>query len=480
METEQQEQQETEQHIEKTGGSGGGEQKAPNETANTQARCLGKELLKESSSLPKPQPQETQSPVPEIHLAASSVSGSGNPCAMGTAEIMWETEGGHLKASSTGKKALKILLIGHQFQVPSEGQAKADALAKFTDIEVCAITPQRYREGENTWRFPTTPLSDSYQFHVERVRLPWAGLAKWYLHWYPDLPKTLCAFQPDIIDVWEEPWSLLSAEVCWLRDRMIPNARIISETEQNIGRILPPPFEWFRSYTFGKADFLIGRNTQALSVARAKGYHGPSRVIGNGVDTNLFRPLDRAMCRRKLGISGFAVGYAGRLVSEKGLKDLVEAVSNMDSDVTLWVCGSGPLRDELQASGPKVHVSEGIPRARLPEYYNAIDVLVLPSHTTNRWKEQFGRVLIEAQACGTPVVGSDSGAIPEVIGNAGIIFSEGDIRELQTAIERIKGNEQLREDLSDAGREQVKRLYSWDSIAIQMREVYIDIQAAVA
>jgi glycosyltransferase involved in cell wall biosynthesis len=71
---------------------------------------------------------------------------------------------------------------------------------------------------------------------------------------------------------------------------------------------------------------------------------------------------------------------------------------------------------------------------------NCFDVLALPSLTRSTWKEQYGRVIGEAMACGLPVVGSDSGAIPEVIGNAGLVVKEGDAGALASAIERLIQN----------------------------------------
>ena len=392
------------------------------------------------------------------------------------AETVWEGEGGSLGAAPRLARPLRVLLVGHQFQVPSEGQAKAAALAGLGDLHLEAITPERYREAEVRWRFPIAPVSDRYRFHVEKVALPWAGPAKWYLQWYPDLPRTLCEFRPDIIDIWEEPWSLLSVEICWLRDKLLPHTRLISETEQNINRTLPPPFEWFRSYTFRKADFLVARNSEAVCVARSKGFRGPARVVGNGVDLELFRPRDRDACRKLFGIHGFAVGYAGRLVPEKGVLDLVRAVERMPQDVSLWVCGDGPLRESLQQNGSRNRWVGALPREKLPEFLSALDVLVLPSHTTARWKEQFGRVLVEAQACEVPVIGADSGAIPEVIADAGVLFREGDASALLRALEHLYEEPQLRIQLARKGRAQVELQYGWESIACQMRDIYRELE----
>jgi glycosyltransferase involved in cell wall biosynthesis len=305
------------------------------------------------------------------------------------------------------------------------------------------------------------------------ARNAWCGPAKWYLQWYARLEETLCAFRPDIIDLWEEPWSLLSAQVSLLKQRRLPQCRLISETEQNIAKVLPPPFEWFRSLTFKAADYLVARNTEALSVARDKGYTGPAGVVGNGVDTRLFRQMDRSECRRQMGVDGFVVGYAGRLVKEKGLRTLLAAVGQMQGHVCLLLSGDGPLRAEL-CREPFVKWVGAITRESLPVFYNALDTLVLPSLTTASWKEQFGRVIVEAQCCGIPVVGSNSGAIPEVIAEAGLVFAEGDETALRNALDKLRSDPEFSRQQAEGGRVQAAQRYSWEAIAKQMRGIYLN------
>jgi glycosyltransferase involved in cell wall biosynthesis len=366
---------------------------------------------------------------------------------------------------------VRVLLIGHQFQVPTEGQAKAAALARFEDIDLHVLTPALYREGEVRWRRPFPPVQPGYRFQISPVAMPWGGPAKWYLQWYPKLSETLRSLKPDVIDVWEEPWGLLSAQICLMRDRWLPETKVISETEQNIAKRLPPPFEWFRRLSLQKADFLVGRNTEAIQVARLKGFRGPAAVVGNGVDTDLFSPGETPREQMAGGERSFRIGYAGRLVEEKGLDVLCEAVASLPAPRQLILAGEGPLlRKSLKL--PFVHWAGNVTREELPAFYRGIDVLVLPSRTTSRWKEQFGRVLVEAQACGIPVVGSSSGAIPEVIGDAGLVFPEGNAAYLAVALQRLKADADLRRSLALKGRERACELYGWDAIAARMHQIY--------
>lgn len=378
---------------------------------------------------------------------------------------------------------MRVLLISHTCQSRREGQPKAAQLGRLPGVELRVLVPDRWREY-GVWRGPEQPLEGGYEFQAGRVLWPWSGPAQWYLLWYPDLARTLREFQPDIIDLWEEPWGLVSAHTAWLCRRLLPQAKIISETEQNVAKTLPPPFETFRSYTLRHADFVVGRSREAVENTRAKGYEGPAAAVPNAVDTELFRPLDRAECRRALGLSGFVAGYIGRIVEEKGLAEMVDALALCPPDVSLLFLGSGVYQPSLERQVAETGLGGRVrflpPRAMegLPQVMNALDALVLPSRTTPRWKEQFGRVIIEAQACETPVVGSDSGAIPEVIGEAGLVFPERDARALAAALVALRDDPRRAAEMGRIGRRRVEENYAWARVAERMREIYCDVLAA--
>ena len=375
---------------------------------------------------------------------------------------------------------MRVLLISHTCQSQQQGQPKAARMGRIPGVELRVLVPNRWREYDS-WRTPQPPLDESYQYQVGKVNLPWSGPGQWYLHWYPELAETLREFKPDIIDIWEEPWGMVSAHATWLRNRLLPGTKIISETEQNIAKILPPPFESFRSYTLRHADFLIGRSGEAVEHMRAKGYTGPAAVVPNAVDTKLFQPMDRELCRRILGLSGFVAGYVGRFVEEKGLMEMVEALPHCPEDVHALFVGKGPykavLEQRIQELGlrDRVRILPERTLEKLPHVMNAIDALVLPSRTTPRWKEQFGRVIIEAQACGTPVIGSDSGAIPEVVGDGGLVFEEQQPGALAAAIMELYCDPQRAREKGRIGRHQTQENYTWARVADRMGSIYTEV-----
>lgn len=380
---------------------------------------------------------------------------------------------------------MRVLLISHTCQSRTEGQPRADELAKFDDIELRLLVPQRFNHF-GVWREAETPVPDEngkarYGFLARKVMWPWLGPAQNYLHWYPGLGRIVREFQPDIIDVWEETWSLASAHACWLRKRYLPNAKILAETEQNLNKRLPPPFGLLRPFVLKNADFCVGRSEEAVEVLRAQGYTGPAASIPNAVNAELFRPLDREKCRADLGIEGFLAGYVGRLVEEKGVMDLVEMLPACAPEVKVCFAGNGPMRESLESRARELGVGERVlflphrPLEELPSVMNALDVLVLPSRTTARWKEQFGRVLIEAHACATPVIGSDSGAIPGVVGEGGLIIPEADVPALARAIETLRATPAKARQMGEAGRAQVEARYTWKRVAERYREIFLGL-----
>jgi glycosyltransferase involved in cell wall biosynthesis len=223
----------------------------------------------------------------------------------------------------------------------------------------------------------------------------------------------------------------------------------------------------------GHADYAIVGNRESAEVWPAKGYRGSLSIIPQfGVDPDLFRPAPKPVGR------GFAVGYTGRLVEEKGIDLLLEALAGLEGTWRAHILGSGPARDSLQSLVrhlglvDRVSFTDWMPSTQMPEYYRQLDALVVPSRTRPNWKEQFGRVLVEAMACGVPVIGSDSGEIPHVIGDAGLVFPEGQAHVLREYLTRLQRNPNDRVELAQRGRERVLAHYTQAQIAAQTYRVY--------
>jgi glycosyltransferase involved in cell wall biosynthesis len=182
--------------------------------------------------------------------------------------------------------------------------------------------------------------------------------------------------------------------------------------------------------------------------------------------------------RRSRADGPFTIGYVGRLIEAKGPDVLLRAVAGLPGSWRLCIAGAGPRRARLTSLARQLGLADrvsfdpSVSSTDVPRYLNGLDALVLPSLTRPNWKEQFGRILIEAMACGVPVVGSDSGEIPGVVGEAGLLFPEGDIQALRSQLSRLLDAPALREDLSKRGRARVLAKFTQACIARATYDVY--------
>ena len=187
---------------------------------------------------------------------------------------------------------------------------------------------------------------------------------------------------------------------------------------------------------------MIGRGDESLDVARAAGFAGPTAIVEYGLDRTFFHP-GKDDGRRDDPCCPLTLGYVGRIVREKGLHDVLDAMAIARSPAVLHVMGDGPdaaaLKEKAGALGlaDRLLVLPPQPSADVARFMRSLDVLMLMSRTTPTWKEQFGRVIMEAQGCGTPVIGSSSGSIPAVVGPGGWIIGEGDAAALGSLLDRL-------------------------------------------
>jgi glycosyltransferase involved in cell wall biosynthesis len=230
------------------------------------------------------------------------------------------------------------------------------------------------------------------------------------------------------------------------------------QAAENIDRPLPGTVRRLRSRVLEDAAFVAARSETAGELVRTWGARGEVGLAPHAVPG--WTEIPQAPAGRP-----FTVGFAGRLTGSKGLEDLLAAVRLLQSPVELLLIGNGELREQLEGAeipGGHVRVLDGLSHEQMARGYAQLDVLALPSHTTPTWKEQFGRVIVEALWCGVPVVGSDSGEIPWLIGltGGGLVFKEGDVEGLAAALSRLREEPQLRASLAQDGRASVERMFT--------------------
>lgn len=379
-------------------------------------------------------------------------------------------------------RPLRVVSITHTGYSRAFGRLRYEPLVGDPGLDLTLVVPERWQEYGNDYR--ADPPLPGLDIRVEPVRLLKAGPALWYLHHYPRLGRLLREANPDVIHLWEEPWSVIAAQAEWLRTRYLPDTALVLETDQNILRRMPPPFEQMRRRALSRTDLLIGRAEEALAVCRACGYDGPTDTVEYGADHAVFRPGDRDAARAEFGASGLTVGYVGRLVPEKGLLEVLDAMAASRTPTTLLVLGTGPQRDELVGRAAELGLSERLklfnprPPAEVARFMSSLDALVLMSRTMRTWKEQFGRVIMEAQACAVPVIGSSSGSIPGVVDAGGWIVPEGDAPALAKLLDHLGDNPGELRAKGERGRQDALRRFTYETVAAALHRAWTRAAAA--
>jgi len=204
---------------------------------------------------------------------------------------------------------------------------------------------------------------------------------------------------------------------------------------------------------------------------RARGVGGDVYDVKNAVDTDRFAPVPtdgdavarfRQRHAESVGETDLTLGFVGGLHDYKGVFDLADAMAGCAADASLLIAGDGPARDELASRlGADATFLGAVPYEDIPAVYHAMDAFVLPSHT-----EGLPRVVLEAQATGTPVVATRVGGVPEVIddGETGLLVDPRDPAGLSDAIDRLAADRDERARLGDAGRAAVEESYAWDAL----------------
>lgn len=361
---------------------------------------------------------------------------------------------------------MRVLVISHALAEPAV-RGRWQRLAARPGWEVALLVPAAWTAGNFGQLLQWRPEAEARAGWTVWPRPVWRP-GDWQRYLFRRLGPDVRRFQPDVIAVMQEENTWVLQQLLALRRRWWPRARVVFFTWNNLGVCLRRPWQrlqWRR--VCAHADAALAGSAEAAQGLRDAGFARPVHVQTEiGVDTDMFQPdpAGREAVRRERGLTGFTVGYAGRLVPEKGIDDLLAATPAGDA---LLLVGEGPQRAELErrAQGRCVQFTGKIPVDQMRRYFCAMDVLVLPSRTTPHWKEQFGLVLAQAMACGVPVIGSSSGAIPEVIGDAGLLFPEGDVAALSAHLAALAADPARRADLAARGRRRAVSRYSADALA---------------
>ncbi len=370
---------------------------------------------------------------------------------------------------------MRVLVLSHSY-IMKPYRRKFALIAERPDVEMRVITTDRWYESIQEILFQSDSDVRCNEFPCP-IRFSGYGSRFYYRG---NLRAHFQDFQPEIIHLEEEPWSINALQVIRLKRKYCPSSRFIFRTSLSIPAkqkfgFLPI---WIERQVFRETNMAFPLSDNAGRILKQRGYHGEAVPFPNGVDFRLFHKMDVKRLSTSLGLFGyFVIGYLGRIVESKGLDTLVAAAARLEIEYRLLIIGSGEYKADLVGIAEELRIADrivwidGMLPEKVPQYVNCMDTVVLPSRTTPDWVEFFGRVLIEGMACEVPVIASDSGEIPHVVGDAGLIFPEGDAVALADRIEQIARNPSFANQLIQRGLKRVKE-FTWETIADRTHEVY--------
>lgn len=341
---------------------------------------------------------------------------------------------------------MKLFFLKQSFVV-SGYRSLAHKLSQSPNLELAVGVPSRFKElGGQVNRYEPTSGDETIRSFVFpticlHVQIVWfLGLGRALRKFFGKTETT------DVFLCYAEPYSV-TAFLAYLTARLTLGKRFkfVCNTFQNIKKDFSFPLSFIQTFIFKRSAAIISSNQEATEVLRAQGFGGTIWQLPLWFNSQWFFPT----CRDQEG--KVKVGFLGALNEDKGISDLIEAletnVSNFKDRIEVHFAGRGPLEEDVRASllsfnerGLSSSFHGAIPFHNVPHYLNKLDILVVPSRTGSHWKEQFGRIIVEARACQVAVIGSDSGAIPEVLNDQRMVFPERNPQELRKTLDFVISN----------------------------------------
>jgi L-malate glycosyltransferase len=384
---------------------------------------------------------------------------------------------------------MKILVASHTYIVDLNCE-KLRTLANLEpNIEVTIVVPKRWRPGGVQNKIIEPKSRDEGNFRIVPVS-NFSENNQGLLSFGWEIVTLLKQFKPDIIHVEQGVKSIGYAQLITLNRLLGLKAKNTFFTWWNLPYKNKLPVDLLEKYNLNGTDGIISGNQDGADILQEHGYRGVIKVLPQlGVDEVLFAPTPQPELAQNIGIQDdeFVIGFVGRFVPEKGILTLINSLANLKHlNWKLLLLGRGELQEAIQNKLEELGIKdrsiliESVPHDAVPKYINLMNVLVLPSETTTKfktltsvgWKEQFGHVLIEAMACKVPVIGSDSGEIPHVITDAGLIFPEGNAEELGKRLASLIENPELTKELAEKGYRRAIEKYTNEALAKEQLDFY--------
>lgn len=270
-------------------------------------------------------------------------------------------------------------------------------------------------------------------------------------------------FYPDMIWIDEEPCRFLVTRWILAKQCFMPWSRVVSSSHDNFFRQFPKPYRAIEKFNYENLTAILSSGKTVTDNLLRKGYGGKLLEL---VGASCLKPpapvtesaQDPKNLRESLGLQFKVVGYLGPLVPEKGLEWLMRVLAKLPLNVSLLFVGTGPdefrlkqLAQELGLeSRLKIIPEEG--KSVFSKYYRAMDVLVIPSLSTQKPRESFNEFILDAMRAGLPIIASWSGEIPNELGDSGVLVPELDEKALSEAVTKVLKDEAFRSELIQKGK----------------------------
>jgi L-malate glycosyltransferase len=388
---------------------------------------------------------------------------------------------------------MKILIASHSYIIELNREKLRELAQLEPGIEVTIVVPKKWRPGGVMNQTIETQAFQEGNFRVVPMT-NYSQNNQGLLSFGPELITLLKTFRPNVIQVEQGVKSLAYAQMITLNKLLGLKAKMLFFTWWNLPYETKFPLAQLERYNLNNSSGIVVGNTDGYNVLRDRGYNGPMRIMPQlGVDEQRFQAQAQPEIAAQHGIQpeDFVIGFVGRFVPEKGLRTLFHAAAKLGNkrekpNWKMLLLGRGPMQAELQELAGELGFAdrliqiESVPHADVYRYINLMSVLLLPSETTDEfktltasgWKEQFGHVLIEAMACRVPVIGSDSGEIPNVIDDAGLVFPEGDVAQLTDRLTQLISNPDFAQAIGQKGYQRAMVQYTNRALAKDLLAFY--------
>lgn len=351
----------------------------------------------------------------------------------------------------------RILSIGHSY-VLGVNRPTIREIARDETLDVTVVAPQNFHGSLSSLK--CEPEENS---NIKLI--PVATYFSQKIHFFIYDPKALYkVFKSqkwDLIHIWEEPYIFSGWQVA--RFAQAFNIPYFFWTAQNLNKKYPWPFSFFEKQVLEKTSgwLACGNLVQENLVQKKKYPQDKSEIVNLAVDVQHFQPLskeEKEKKKKEIGVDGLLLGYLGRLTNDKGISLILEVLEKIKDDPSwsfvFW--GSGEEKENIEKWAQEQNLQNRVSvqllkHNEVPNKLPILDVLLAPSQTMPHWREQFGRMIVEAFASGVPVISSDSGEIPFVMGDAGEVLPEKDVDLWEQKIREVIKKPEKRQTMREKG-----------------------------